>query len=209
MSGMSGIGVCWAFTSLIASLSVCIGFFMPYWLTGSMTLPSRQSTGSETPVHFGVFRRCNYPAIRNDGTWRMVLECGRYRTFSDIPSISWQIATLTLGVGCILTMLVALIAMFGVCVRGVVIPTVARTAGIIQLCSGILMGAGIGVYPNGLDSREVQQACHYTTKAYTLGDCSLSWCFYVTSAGVGVTLVCAALAFHAPKRKQYVSGYAL
>ena len=28
------------------------------------------------------------------------------------------------------------------------------------------MGAGIGVYPNGWDSPEVQQACGYISKAY-------------------------------------------
>ena len=31
------------------------------------------------------------------------------------------------------------------------------------------MGAGIGVYPNGWDSPEVQQACGYTSKAYNIG----------------------------------------
>ena len=31
------------------------------------------------------------------------------------------------------------------------------------------MGAGIGVYPNGWDSPEVQQACGYTSKAYDMG----------------------------------------
>ena len=31
------------------------------------------------------------------------------------------------------------------------------------------MGAGIGVYPNGWDSPEVQQACGYTSKAYNMG----------------------------------------
>ena len=32
------------------------------------------------------------------------------------------------------------------------------------------MGAGIGVYPNGWDSPEVQQACGYTSKAYNMGE---------------------------------------
>ena len=41
------------------------------------------------------------------------------------------------------------------------------------------------------------------------GTCSLSWCFYMTSSGIVMTLMCAALAFHAPKRKQIVTGYAL
>ena len=32
------------------------------------------------------------------------------------------------------------------------------------------MGAGIGVYPNGWDSPEVQQACGYTSKAFNMGE---------------------------------------
>ena len=37
-------------------------------------------------------------------------------------------------------------------------------ANVISL-PGLLMCAGIGVYPNGWDSPEVQQACGYTSKA--------------------------------------------
>ena len=136
MSGLSGTGIFWAFTSFFGAIASCVGFFMPYWITGRMSLHVLGFPDRTVPVHFGVFRRCNYPATNADGLLTMVLECGRYTTFLDIPSLSWKIATLTLGTGCCLCMLVALTAMFGVCVRGVLIPTVARTAGIIQLCSG-------------------------------------------------------------------------
>ncbi|KAH3805883.1 hypothetical protein DPMN_134193 [Dreissena polymorpha] len=122
---------------------------------------------------------------------------------------SCLIATLIIGLGCGLCFLVALTSVFGICVKGIVIATVARSAGILQMCSGLLMAAGVGIYPNGWDAPEVQQACGFTSKSYSLGDCSLSWCFYVTSAGILVTLMCAALAFHAPKQKQFMAGYSL
>ena len=32
------------------------------------------------------------------------------------------------------------------------------------------MGAGVGMYPNGWDSPEVQQACGYTSKSYNMGE---------------------------------------
>ncbi|XP_052782678.1 LHFPL tetraspan subfamily member 6 protein-like isoform X2 [Mya arenaria] len=176
MSGLSGVGVFWAFTSILSAIISCVGYFMPHWITGRITLQHPGKSPQITPVHFGIFRRCNYPYIGDDGTLTISHECGRYTAFSDIPSVSWQIATLTVGVGCCLCLLVSLTAMFGVCVKGVVIPTVARTAGIIQMCSG---------------------------------DCSLSWCFYVTSAGIVMTLMCSALSFHAPKWKQIPAGYAL
>lgn len=136
MSGLSGVGVFWAFTSFLSAVVCCVGYFMPYWITGEMTLMKPEHSVETVPVHFGIFRRCNYPAIGKDGRLTMILECGRYTTFHDIPSISWKIATLIIGLGCGLCMLVALTAVFGVCVKGVVIPTVARSAGVVQMCSG-------------------------------------------------------------------------
>ncbi|KAH3806090.1 hypothetical protein DPMN_134404, partial [Dreissena polymorpha] len=104
----------------------------------------------------------------SDGKLTMIMECGRYTTFADIPSVSWQIATLIIGLCCGLCFLVALTSVFGICVKGIVIATVARSAGILQMCSGLLMAAGVGIYPNGWDAPEVQQACGFTSKSYSL-----------------------------------------
>ena len=136
MSGVSGVGVFWAIFSFLGSIAAGFGFYMPYWITGEMSLHVLGQSGDKIPVHFGIFRRCNYPSVNSEGQLTMIMECGRYTTFSDIPSISWKIATLTIGVGCGLSLLVGFVAIFGLCVRGVIIPTVARTAGIIQMCSG-------------------------------------------------------------------------
>jgi len=46
----------------------------------------------------------------------------------------------------------------------------------------------------------------YSRRLFVPGDCSLSWCFYMTSAGVVMTFICASLAFHAPKRKLPSTG---
>ncbi|XP_060585130.1 LHFPL tetraspan subfamily member 6 protein-like [Ruditapes philippinarum] len=209
MSGLSGIGMFWAFLSFISSVLICIGYFLPYWISGQMYFQFSGKSEQTIPVHFGIFRRCNYPAISKDGELTMILECGKYTTFSDIPSTSWKIATLVIGFACGICLLVSLTAMCGLCVNGVIVPTVARSAGILQICSGLLMAAGVGIYPNGWNSPEVQQACGNSSKSYSLGDCSLSWCFYITSVGIGVTLVCSVLAFHAPKRKHVITGSAL
>ncbi|KAL3847659.1 hypothetical protein ACJMK2_018560 [Sinanodonta woodiana] len=204
MSSLSGVGIFWAIVSFCASVGASIGFYMPYWLSGHMTI----SGGNKTPVHFGVFRRCNYPR-QVDGVIEMVMECGRYTTFLDIPSISWQIATLTLGVGCGLAMLVAFTSILALCVRGAVTPSVARAAGVIQLCAGLLMGAGVGLYPNGWDSREVQEVCDNVSRSYFMGGCTLSWSFYMAAAGSGLTLICAVLSCHATKKKMDVANYQL
>lgn len=199
MAGLSGVGVFWAFSSLLAALAASVGFYMPFWLRGYM---------GEMPVYFGVFRRCNYPRMNEYGNLVMVEECGRYSTFGDIPSLSWQIGTLTIGVGCGLAMLVSLTAILAVCIQGIVSPTIARVAGILQLCAGLLIGAGVGIYPNGWDSSEVQQACGYTSQPYYMGECTLFWSFYLTAAGAAVTLIGSAMSCHASKRKFGHAPYA-
>lgn len=70
------------------------------------------------------------------------------------------------------------------------------------------MAAGVGLYPNGLDSMEVIQACQ-TSRSYHPGDCSISWCFKLTSAGTVITFLCSFIAFQYPKEKQIVTGHAL
>jgi hypothetical protein len=50
MSGLSGIGIFWAFATLLAALGSSVGFYMPFWLHGRM---------GDAPVYFGLFRICN------------------------------------------------------------------------------------------------------------------------------------------------------
>ena len=129
-SGLSCVGGLWAVLSLVSTGLSCVGFYMPYWLQGTMV--------NNTPTYLGVFRRCNYLSIGDDARLDIVMECGRYTTFTDIPSLWWQISTVTVGVGCGLMMLVAFTALFGCCVRGVITPTTARVARFLQLLAGQL-----------------------------------------------------------------------
>jgi hypothetical protein len=76
-------GVIWTFLSLSAAILNCSGYYCPYWLKGSYH--------NAIDVSFGSFRRCNYPRLTNDGKIEIVIECGRYQTFGDIPSLSWQV----------------------------------------------------------------------------------------------------------------------
>ena len=43
------------------------------------------------------------------------------------------------------------------------------------------MGAGVGVYPNGWDSTEVQQACGNISKSYSLGEFSVLTHYQMTN----------------------------
>lgn len=107
-------------------------------------------------AYFGAFRRCNYPWTHPD-TRRIELveQCGRYRAFQDIPSIWWQVATVTVGVGSALALLVpsifflsspscnlgflcqtAFISVPACCVQDIISRTSARLLGILQVFAG-------------------------------------------------------------------------
>lgn len=194
MGSLNSCGAFWAFTSFLAALCVSVGFYLPYWLQGSL---------QGTTVYFGVFRRCNYPQIASGSLTPVIVnECGRYATFDDIPSLSWKIATLTIGVGCGLALLVSFVAILAVCIDGIMSPTVARSAGIFQFCAGLLIGGGVALYPNGWDSPEVNQACGNRSDAYVMGDCKFYWSFYLTAAGAGITILWSLISCHASHKKR-------
>lgn len=128
MGSLTNCGIFWALTSFLAALGASVGFYLPYWLQGSL---------NGAPVYFGVFRRCNYPQIISENSSPVIVnECGRYATFYDIPSLSWKIATITIGLGCGLALLVSFVAILSMCINGIMSATVARSAGILQLCAG-------------------------------------------------------------------------
>lgn len=194
MGSLNNCGVFWAFTSLIAAFGASVGFYMPYWLRGTLR---------DTTVYFGVFRRCNYPhVVTGSSEATIVNECGRYATFNDIPTLSWQISTLLIGVGCGLALLVSFIAILSVCINDILSPTVARSIGTVQFCAGLLIGGGVALYPNGWDSLEVKQACGHKSNPYNLGDCKFDWSFYLTATAAGVTILWSILSCNAAKRKR-------
>lgn len=127
-SSLTATGVIWAALSLIAAILNSAGFYMPYWMKGTLS--------DGTGVSFGSFRRCNYPRLTPDGKLEMVHECGRYTSFLDIPSMSWQATTISVGLGAAVSLLVAFTAMSACCLADVITKTTARILGLIQLLAG-------------------------------------------------------------------------
>ncbi|XP_023221670.1 LHFPL tetraspan subfamily member 6 protein-like isoform X2 [Centruroides sculpturatus] len=125
----TGVGLLWSVLSLIASVLNSVGFYSPYWLRGT--------SFNRTQVTFGSFRRCVYPRLGEDGDWVMVYECGRYTTFSDIPSVSWQIVTVAVGVGSAISLLAAFTALASCCISDVLTKSTARILGMIQLLADL------------------------------------------------------------------------
>lgn len=127
-TSLTCIGIVWAALSLLSAIVACAGFYLPFWIKGTIL--------DRTDTYFGSFRRCNYPKISDTGTILIVEECGRYTTFADIPSVSWQICTVVVGIGCGLALLVGFTASMSCCMVDVINKSTARGAGIIQLVSG-------------------------------------------------------------------------
>uniref|UniRef100_A0A0B6ZPP5 Uncharacterized protein n=1 Tax=Arion vulgaris TaxID=1028688 RepID=A0A0B6ZPP5_9EUPU len=193
------VGKFWAVISFLASVACSVGYYFPYWLEGFYVAEN----GDVVPMYFGVFRRCSYPQLGQDGGVKIVDECGIYSTFMDIPSLYWQIATVTVGTGACLSLLLSLTALVSLCIRDVITVKMARIAGVMQLLAGLLVGGGVAIYPNGWDTTQVVQACGHKSDVYNLGDCSLYWAFYTTAAGAGLTILCSSLTCHAFKQKPY------
>lgn len=127
MPGLTRVGIAWALVSFLAALVSSVGYYLPYWLRGHM---------DRSDVYFGIFRRCNYPHLADSGQLIMVKECGRYTTFSDIPSFYWQIATVAIGTGCGLALLISLTSILAICIRDIFTPSVAKLAGVFQVIAG-------------------------------------------------------------------------
>jgi len=185
-------GVIWTFLSLAAAILNSAGYYVPYWIVGSYH-------NNSIPVAFGSFRRCNYPRLTNEGNIEIVIECGRYMTFGDIPTLSWQISTIVMGLGAAASLLVAFTIVAGCCLSDVITQTTAKAMGGIQLIAALLLTSGAVFYPLGWGTTEVKDACGGISDAYKLGTCQLSWSSYMLLCGTGFLYICFILSFSASK----------
>ncbi|XP_022704697.1 lipoma HMGIC fusion partner-like 1 protein isoform X4 [Varroa jacobsoni] len=128
-SSLTNIGVLWAILSLSSAVLSGVGFYLPFWIQGEIF--------NRTTVYFGSFRRCNYPRLLENGRLEIVLECGRYASFSSIPSAAWRAASVLIGIAASLALLVAFIALIGCFTADAVNSFLAKTLGFIQLVAGL------------------------------------------------------------------------
>ncbi|KAL8618882.1 hypothetical protein ACOMHN_000889 [Nucella lapillus] len=98
----------------------------------------------------------------------VVLECGRYTEFTDIPSVWWQIGTVICGTGSALALLVAMTGAWALCVRYVLTKGTAKVAAGMQLMAGLLIGGGMALYPLGWENREFRQVCGPSASVFRL-----------------------------------------
>ncbi|XP_003375122.1 surfactant protein B [Trichinella spiralis] len=161
---LTTVGHAWSLLSLATAATAAVAFYMPYWLCGYLTLHDRTESTS-----FSSFRRCNYPSALPSSNahdhqhpimpgWRqeILLQCGRYASFEDIPTLWWKITTVVVGTGTGLALLMAFIALPAYCTRDVV----TRTSAPILICVGCLL------YPLGWGNKETKEACGRNASPY-------------------------------------------
>lgn len=172
----------WTVCSFVGSLLIGIGYWLPYWIRGTLH--------QVIDVSFGSFRRCNYPTLDEQGRIQIVFECGRYRTFEDIPSFAWKVSTILIGLGAASSLLVAFILFFAFCMPHSLRSTNARVLVNFQLVSFLLVLSGCALYPLGWGNQEVRDVCGTKTMAYEIGTCSLSDSAYMMGIGLLFLLFC-------------------
>uniref|UniRef100_G1T5Z4 LHFPL tetraspan subfamily member 1 n=1 Tax=Oryctolagus cuniculus TaxID=9986 RepID=G1T5Z4_RABIT len=181
-SSLTLVGTLWAFLSLVTAVASSTSYFLPYWLFGSQL-------GKQ--VSFSTFRRCNYP-VRGEGhSLIMVEECGRYASFSAIPSLAWQMCTVITGAGCALLLLVALAAVLGCCMEELISRMMGRCMGAAQFVGGKTISWLLSV-------------------PVSTGTCQLGWAYYCAGGGAAAAmLICTWLSCFAgrnPKPAVLVEG---
>ncbi|KAI1717604.1 lipoma HMGIC fusion partner-like protein [Ditylenchus destructor] len=203
MSDLTAAGFAWVFLSVVSTICIAIGFYLPYWLVGAISL-----NGKRNIVYFGAFRRCNYPVFDQIlKHFRIENRCGRYATFADIPSIYWQIATVSIGFGCALSLVLSLLLIPSCCFKHILSRNSAILVGLLQVVAAIAVSSGCVIYPLGWDNREVRDACGSRSNPYVLGECQLGWAYACMLSGAALTLLCGVLSICSIKESNYYTRH--
>ncbi|KHN85119.1 Lipoma HMGIC fusion partner -like protein [Toxocara canis] len=188
-TGLTPIGYGWAILSTVSTVCVVTGFYIPAWLIGTISVEGRR-----VYTYFGSFRRCNYPVYDNElNAYRIEEKCGRYVTFGDIPSIHWQICTISIALGCALALLLTFILVPSCCMKDIVTRTSALVIGLMQVVAAVGVSVGCVIYPLGWNIREVKEACGPGADQFLLGECEFGWSYMLMLSGSALLLLCSVL----------------
>jgi hypothetical protein len=152
----------------------------PFGLYFSNWLELVYSDGKVTS--FSSFRRCI------NETQRISVTCEDYLTFDDMFSPSWRAVTILFGAGSCLQILVALTALFGLCIKGLFNVCVLIIMVITQVIGALLYISGILVFPVGWGVPQVQEVCG-DSDLYHPGRCTLGWAFIIIIIGTFIAII--------------------
>lgn len=128
----------WSFLTAISASICCVGCFLPFWLTGQVSLPSSDPQSGSRPSHLGLFRRCGYPVYNRFDVIDWTSGCGYYPSLGAIPHWSWRVAVVLLGLA---SCLLVFQACYVLCV-GVLACLLTEKPWVCRACSVVYLTAG-------------------------------------------------------------------
>ncbi|KAI7693153.1 LHFPL tetraspan subfamily member 1 protein, partial [Sarcoptes scabiei] len=180
-SNLLCIFVWWTAFSLIASILIGFGFWLPYWLQG---------LHENSLISFSPFRRCNYPLIDQNGYVQIVLRCIRYESFSDIPSFAWKLTTILVGLGFLFSSFVTMILLFSCCMPRALTSSNTVLLVLSQLLIIIVIVFGCLLYFLGWNTAEFQSICGINDGLFEFDKCYPSFSIYLLGIGVSLLFIC-------------------
>jgi len=115
---------------------------------------------------------------------------------NDFPHF-WKAALVFLSIGLALMVFTVVTSLLGCCIRAIARKSIFTISGTVQAVAGLFFILGLLMYPAGWGTRRVQLVCGERTDAFTIGDCTLGWAFYLAVGSTLVTFLCSVLSVQA------------
>ncbi|KAH9426272.1 hypothetical protein DERP_010838 [Dermatophagoides pteronyssinus] len=204
--------VWWTALSLISSLLITVGFWLPYWIQGFWMNDNDQN--DLIKITFSPFRRCNFPLLdpNNEDNVHIMYKCIRYEQFDDIPTLSWKLTTILVGLGVLFSILVSLILLFACCMPNALTSSNTCLLVIAQILIILIIIAGCIIYPLGWNEQQQQLQQHQNIcgnynleKPFELEKCHPSLSIYLIAFGLILLIIC--LMFGLCTSRQYRKFY--
>ncbi|CAO1342304.1 unnamed protein product [Diamesa serratosioi] len=170
------IAVLWAIFTICYSIIVIVSFVTPEWV-GDLE--------SETGGRIGLWRMCEKTELGDTCS-------GKLEEIMDLPSMSFQVATIFAGAAVITSLLTILCLIFMVFMKST---TVFHICGWMQILSAISMIVSCVSFPFGWNSDEFRKICGPEANRFEVGLCGIRWAYALAIIACIDGCILASLAF--------------
>ncbi|XP_046548731.1 LHFPL tetraspan subfamily member 3 protein-like isoform X1 [Haliotis rubra] len=172
------VAVLWAIFTICFAILNIVAFIQPQWIG---------DTGESNKAgFFGLYQACEENTGAND------FECtGDFIQFDTILNGSFRAAAFFVGASALLFLICCLCLILFLFLNTA---TVLRICGWLQVIGALFLILGCIVYPNGFDSRLVQDICS-NSGSYDIGTCGIRWAYILAIVLIFDAVILATLAF--------------
>ncbi|XP_050409831.1 LHFPL tetraspan subfamily member 2a protein [Patella vulgata] len=168
----------WALLSVMVAGACTFTFLQPFWI---MHLDC---------IHaFGMISYC-YVDSDYENNRELCTAYGGYYHLGNIPSGAWQASCVLYGVGCVLMCLSAFLAICTVIMIRAHNKKLSLLSGYLQAVAVLVMGAGLLIFPLGLNSSFYQHYCGKASAPYNFGHCVVGWSYMLGIMGTALSIFC-------------------